>query len=150
MYLCTEEGDRFHQVAVSQDRAAKLPSKPDGERLYAHRINCLPPVEAIFRFGRKPIQTWLAANDWNAEWGYNSDFLDAGPVEEYLSALRAEHPFFHDEEFYAMFGGWSVCFDENWAKLVEKPLLLLTIRDSEPWLEVYDDGERLLGFSRIT
>ena len=49
-----------------------------------------------------------------------------------------------------MLGGWSFCFDEEWAKLVEKPLLSITIRNSEPWLEVYDGNMTLLGCSHIT
>jgi hypothetical protein len=150
VYLCTEDDDRFHQVAVTQDHAAVLPRVPDGERLFVHRAACLPPIEAIFRFGSEPIQTWLAANEWNPDWGYNDNFADSGPVETYLKAFQSEHPFFHDEEFYSMLGGWSMCFDEDWATLVAKPLLLLTIRDSEPWLEVYEGGNELLGFSRIT
>jgi len=49
-----------------------------------------------------------------------------------------------------MLGGWSLPFDYDWERLVRKPLFLLTIRESEPWIEVYDDGRKLLGFSRIT
>jgi len=56
-----------------------------------------------------------------------------------------------------MLGGWSWpflwCYGESerypW-RLVEKALIVLTLRNSEPWLEVFDDGKKFVGFSRIT
>ena len=150
VYLCLEDGERFHQVAIMHDGRATLPRETDGECLYAHPIACLPHIDAIFRYGREPIENWLTANEWTKERPYDSSFPDSAPVEQYSKVLRKEHPFFHDEEFYAMLGGWSLVSYEDWPRLAETPLLLLTLRESEPWLEVYDGGSELVGYSRIT
>jgi hypothetical protein len=150
IYLCTEDGPHFDEVAVLHDPHGQLPRKTDGQPLYAHRLVCLPPLDTIFLLGGKQIQDWLRGNGWQRDWGYNSNFPDSAPVEQYQKTFQAEHPFFHEEETFAMLGGWNLPFDDDWAELVKKPLLLLTIRESEPWLEVYDDGSELVGFSRIT
>ncbi|MGL6072890.1 MAG: SMI1/KNR4 family protein [Fimbriiglobus sp.] len=149
VYLCLEDSDRYHDVAVVHDGAVSLPHDAEGEKLYAHRIECLPPMDAVFWFGSEKVQKWLSANDWNPALGYYN-FPDREPIDAYERNFRSEHPFLHDEEFFAMLGGWSVMFDESWYELVEKPLMLLTIRDSEPWLEVFEDGNELRGYSRIT
>jgi hypothetical protein len=50
-----------------------------------------------------------------------------------------------------MLGGWPVPFpDGEWEKLLTKTLLVLTLEDAEPWVEVWDDGKRLRPFGRIT
>jgi hypothetical protein len=149
IYLCLDDSDRYHEVAVMHDAGVSLPNDVDGEKLYAHRIECMPPVDAVFRFGSDKIKRWLSVNDWDPALGYYN-FPDRKPIEAYDRNFRSEHPFLHEEEFYALLGGWSVFYDECWDQLVERPLMLLTIRDSEPWLEVLEDTQGLIGYSRIT
>jgi hypothetical protein len=160
VYLCTEDSDRFHQVAVVHDRKAKLPPKPDGRRLFARRTECPPPMEALFQFGSKPIQAWLRANGVGPNDGYDRKSFsdqDQAALKAYEAVIDAEHPFRANADCYAMLGGWSWCFlwcygtDEGYPwGLVNKALIVLTVRDEEPWLEVFDDGKRFVTFSRIT
>jgi len=160
VYLCTEDSDRFHQVTVVHDRKAKLPSKPDGRRLFARPTECPPPMEALFKFGSKPIRDWLRANSVDPNHGYDPKAFSGqnlAAVKAYEEVIAAEHPFAAQADGYAMLGGWSWCFlgsygiDEKYPwHLFNKALVVLTVRDGEPWLEVYDDGKRFVTFSRIT
>ena len=56
-----------------------------------------------------------------------------------------------------MLGGWSWCFtwcygiDEKYPwHLMKKALIVLTLAESEPWIEVFDDGKKFVSFSRTT
>jgi hypothetical protein len=159
VYLCLEDNDRFETVEAVHDPAAALPEAPDGQRLFAEPYDCPPTVEALFKFGSPRIQEWLQANGASADSHELRDFAPAN--REALKALEQmvaeKHPFGDRMDCAAMLGGWSAGFlwcygceeDTPW-EILEKPLVLLTIRDSEPWLEVIEDGDALLGFSRIT
>ena len=105
----------------------------------------------LFHFGSQKIKEWVDTS-WDANRGY-----DRGPVKEYLKTLQREHPFPGRTGAYAMLGGWSWCF--NWCysideeypwHLFEQALVVLTLEDSEPWIEVFDDGTTFTALSRIT
>src|SRR5262249_5630360 len=153
-YLCTEDSDRFQQVAVVHDRKAKLPARPDGRRLFGRCAECPPRMEALFKFGSKPIQEWLRANSVDPNNDYDPKLFsaqDQAALKAYEKVVAAEHPFQARANCYAMLGGWSWCFqwcygiDEAYPwHLFRKALIVLTVRDEEPWLEVYDDGKKFL------
>jgi hypothetical protein len=159
VYLCTEDSDRFHQVAVVHDRNAKLPPRPKGRRLFARRTECPPPMEALFKFGSRPIQEWLRANGVDPNHGYSPELFsdqDQAALKAYEKVVAAEHPFEGRAGCCAMLGGWSWCFlwcygsNEGYPwHLFKKALVVLTVREEEPWLEVYDDGKKFVTFSRI-
>jgi len=160
VYLCTESSDRFHEVAARHDPEATLPTATNGQRLFAKPIECLPPTEAICKFGSKSIQDWLLANIADPNQVNDRESFDEesrGTLEAYDEVLRAEHPLHNDTDCFAMLGGWSACFtwcygyDEIYPwHVFEKELVVLTIADSEPWIEVFDDGSEFETFSRIT
>jgi hypothetical protein len=159
VYLCTEDGPRFEEVAVTHDPHGTLPEEPDGQPLFARPFDCLPPMEALFKFGGEPIQNWLQANSADPNHGINPRAFgeqSRQALRAYDKVLSAEHPF-GSYEGYAMLGGWSWCFlwcygiDEEYPwDLLQKALVALTTQDSEPWLEVFDDGAKFVTFSRIT
>ena len=159
LYLCLEDGERFEQVEVVHDPAAALPEAPDGQRLFAEPYQCPPPVKALFKFGPPHIQQWLQAHgasaDRHSAWQFDPASRQALQALEQM--VDREHPFGERMNCVAMLGGWSVGFfwcygsgeDTPW-RLLEKRLVALTFRDSEPWLEVLQDQDRFLAFSRIT
>jgi hypothetical protein len=145
-------GDRFSEVKVVHDEHASLPKKTDGTKLYAKEFQCLPDVDAVFQFGSKKIKDWLKATSWDG----NTDYKKT-PVKEYLKLVHAQHPFSANDGAFALLGGWSWCF--NWCystdeeypwHLFKKALIVLTLAESEPWIEVFDDGKKFVAFSRIT
>ncbi len=146
------DGDRFAEVKVVHDAQATLPKKTDGIKLYAKEIRCLPDVEAVFQFGSQRVKDWAEAMSWSE----NPDY-EQTPVQKYVKLVRDEHPFSTNDGAFAMLGGWSWCF--NWCyslgeeypwHLRQKALIVLTIAESEPWIEVFDDGQEFVALSRIT
>lgn len=152
LYEWFADDDRMGELKVVHSSKATLPRNSDGTKLFARRFDCIPDVDALIHFGSKRIRDWAKATDWEANPVY-----DRTPVKEYLDVVAAEHPFQSGDGAYAMLGGWSWCF--NWCygidqkypwQLMKKALIVLTIAESEPWLEVFDDGRKFVTFSRIT
>jgi hypothetical protein len=150
LYESVADDDTWGSLKVAHDPAATLPTKPDGKRLFAEPFDCMPDVDAIFQFGSDDVKAW-AERCWDPNKGYTRT-----PVKEYLKVLQREHPF-QAGRAYAMSGGWSWCFtwcysiDEEYPwHLFDQALIVLTLEDSEPWIEVFDDGAVFTTFSRIT
>ena len=121
------------------DRQARLPSNPDGQKLYGRASLSLPPIEGIFRNGSETVQAWLKANQWRPEWGYNSNFRDRLPIDVYRQQ-------YHDQldlkgtTVVALLGGWHFpWWNEDWLDLLPARLLVWTFRRSAPWIEAWDD-----------
>lgn len=152
LYDWFADDDRFGKLTVVHDAKAALPKETDGAKLYAKDFECLPDVDAVFHFGSNKVKGWLKATSWNPNTGY-----ERSPVKEYLKLVHRQHPFSSQDGAYALLGGWSWCF--NWCygideeypwHLMQKALVVLTIAESEPWIEVFDDGSKFVTFSRIT
>jgi hypothetical protein len=152
VYDWVGDSDRFGEVKVVHDGAATLPRKTEGKKLYAKEFECPPHVEAVLQFGSKKVKDWLKAINWDGHTDY-----EMRPVKEYLKLLGGQHPFSSNDGAYAMLGGWSWCF--NWCYSIDekypwhlhkKALIVLTVAESEPWIEVFDDGKKFVAFSRIT
>jgi len=125
----------------------------NGAPLYAHAVNVLPPIDAVFALGSEEVGEWLAFHKWNKNERYNSNFGDAGLVQEYMEIWRSEYPVFEtDPDVYAMTGGWHLPGqDRDWHDLIPAKLLIMTIRDSEPWVEAFKlPGGEYKVFQRIT
>jgi hypothetical protein len=58
---------------------------------------------------------------------------------------------FYSGSAHAVLGGWHVPWpDGDWDELAERPLLVWTLEDSEPWVEVWADGKGFEVKQRIT
>ena len=50
-----------------------------------------------------------------------------------------------------MLGGWHMAWPEgDWDELIDKQLIVWTFAESEPWIEVWEDGSRFRVIQRIT
>jgi len=150
LYDWWADDERMGELLVVHDPAASLPGKTDGTRLFAHPFHCLPDVDCVLHFGSPRIREWAELH-WDPERGY-----DRSPVKEYLRVLRREHPFPYGTA-HALMGGWSWFFgwcygmDEEYPwHLFDQALAVLTLEDSEPWIEVFDDGAAFTAVSRVT
>jgi len=78
---------------------------------------------------------------------------DAMPFEEYdryLPLWQSNCPLYTNEAV-AVLGGWHFPWpDGDWEELREKPLLLWTIEESEPWVEVWKEARGFSVIQRIT
>jgi len=112
------------------------PDRP-GASLYARSEDILPPIDAVFAKGSDAVRQWLAANRWERNWGFNNNFQDRKIVEEYNNIFTKEYPLYRDE-VYATLGGWhSPWPEDDWGDLIDEQLLVMTIKDSEPWVETW-------------
>ena len=115
-------------------------SWPDrrGAPLYAHRASVLPPIDAVFARGSDIIGDWIRSNGWKRTDRYNDNFKDAAIVSEYERIWMSEFPLYSESDVYAVLGGWHWPGEDNdWHDLIDEQLLVLTVRDSEPWVEAW-------------
>lgn len=116
---------------------ATWPEKP-GTQLYATEEPVLPPIEVIFVRGSAAVGQWLAANDWPRDERYNDNFRDRAIVKAYERRWAEEYPLYRQDGTYAVLGGWHwPCTDDDWHQLMNEQLMVLTVKDSEPWVEAW-------------
>jgi len=130
-----DEGDlRSGRVEVT----AAWPDRK-GIPLYAHPVSILPPLDAVFQRGAVAVGEWLVGNGWERSCRYNDNFCDRAATDGYWEAFSREHPlFFEDAGAYAMVGGWHLPGpDGDWEELIDEHLMVMTLHDSEPWVEAW-------------
>ncbi|HTV42944.1 MAG TPA: hypothetical protein VMF08_20435 [Candidatus Sulfotelmatobacter sp.] len=109
-----------------------------GTKLYAHPASILPPLDAVFARGSEAVDEWLRANDWERGWRYNRNFKDKATVKAYGNIFFKEYPLYFESDIYAMLGGWHFPGqDPDWEDLIDEQLMVLTFRESEPWVETW-------------
>ena len=144
----TDDEDRFG-VAI-HDPLASLGVSGNGQRLYAHSIPSLPPLEAVFLYGSPAVRDWLTPLGWEPEDGMNGNFPASDVTDPYVAAWQQDMPLYGDRAF-AVLGGWHFPWpDGDWVELVDRPLVVMTLADSEPWVEVFDMGGSFQVMQRIT
>lgn len=139
-YLCVFS-DEESCVGGRIDFVSAWPTR-SGTELFAHPANVLPPIDAVFARGSDAVGEWLAANGWQREWRYNNNFKDRELVNAYEKVWRSEFPPLFtnswDSEIYAILAGWHCPGqDDDWHDLIDEQLMVLTVRDSEPWVEAW-------------
>jgi hypothetical protein len=113
------------------------PRRP-GTPLYAHPSSALPPIDAVFARGSDAVGEWIASCGWNRGMRYNQNFKDGAVVERYEEVMTREFPLCFKSDVYAILGGWHFPFaDDDWHDLIDERLMVLTVRGSEPWVEVW-------------
>lgn len=106
---------------VEYDPSAKLPASASLP-LFAHEGQSLPPPDAM------PSEEY----------------------ERYLPSWQSNCPLYTNEAA-AVLGGWHFPWpDDDWVELQEKSLLLWTIEESEPWIEVWKEIGGFRVIQRIT
>ena len=116
----TNEDDCVSGI-VAFDPSAKLVGTA-ARRLFAHEGQSLPPPDAL-------------------------------PFEDYDKYLPVWHSkcALYTNEAAAVLGGWHFPWpDGDWEELREKPLVLWTIDESEPWVEVWKEPAGFKVIQRIT
>jgi len=66
------------------------------------------------------------------------NFRDKAVTRRYWDVLEKEFPMFFESDVFAMLGGWHFPGqDDDWEELMDEHLMVLTFRDSEPWVEAW-------------
>lgn len=129
----TNENDRDGKVEI-------VSSLPIGILLYAHQASLLPPIEAVIAFGSARLEPWLQSLNWTRDEVLRTGTLPGSPiVDEYVKHYEALHPVYSaNTDVYAILGGWHwPNYDDDWKALTREKLVLMTIRDCEPWVEAW-------------
>ena len=109
-----------------------------GTKLYAHTASVLPPIDAVFARGSEAVGEWIRAHGWERTDRYNDNFKDAAIVREYERLWMQEYPLYSESDVHAVLGGWHwPGADDDWHNLIDEQLMVLTVRDSEPWVEAW-------------
>jgi len=117
----TNEEDCTSGIAVFS-QTARL-AEHAGEYLYAHSARSLPPPDA-------------------------SGDLD---TEAYTEQWMRNCPIYDDKDVVAVLGGWHFPWpDGDWEALRDRDLLVWTIEDAEPWVEVWQSDQGTEVIQRIT
>jgi len=149
MSVYTDDNDCSTGIAV-HDPSKNVGSAGKVQPLYAHAARSLPPIDAVFRFGSAAVQQWLREHNWQSDWGYNSNFADPAPADEYERLYQSRCPLYAGGSF-AVLGGWHFPWpDGDWAELLVQTLLVWTFEESEPWVEVWSGTEGLRVKQRLT
>ena len=144
------DDDKCQGGVALHDPLATLVVSGKGQRLYAHAVPSLPPLEAVFLYGSPTVREWLGQVGWQADWGMNGNFPAKEISSVYEKAWFENMPLYGDQAV-AVLGGWHVPWpDGDWLELVDHPLVVFTLAESEPWVEVFDMGESFQVIQRVS
>lgn len=117
--------------------------------LFSSPYSSLPPVDGIFRCGSDEIDAYLERNNWPREEPFNDNFPDAA-ASEYEAKWQENCPLYQ-QEVDVVSGGWHFPWpDDDWADYIKNELIVWTLRDSEPWVEVFRSGNNYIVKQRST
>jgi hypothetical protein len=112
----------------------------EGIRHEALRTSCFrnSTPRAVFARGTEVVGEWIRSNGWDRTERYNNNFKDKDLVRDYEEIWFREFPIYFDSDIYAILGGWHFPGpDDDWHDLIDEQLMIVTIRDSEPWVEAW-------------
>jgi hypothetical protein len=146
LYASAEGGDAT--VTMGQEDVLLGPLRQAAATpLTAHRETSLPPLDAIFRFGSPRVGRWLRDLAWienGVPHPYNENFPEIEPTAAYEQYWQRRQPLYTGG-VHAIVGGWHVPWpDGDWADRLADRLLLWTLADAEPWVELWLTTEGVL------
>ena len=147
--LVVKLGNRWLNVHTSVATEVASPAVSNTPLIaVAHEI--LPPIDAIFARGSEAVGAWLSECHWQRDWGYNDNFAGRKLVQEYERKWQQNFPLY-TQDAHAVLGGWHFPWpDDDWHDLLKCELVLWTLAESEPWLEVWKTNGQYMVKNRIT
>ena len=141
----SETDDRVLLVITSEHdyqtgRVEIVDDFPDGDytELTQEKHESIPPIGVVCSLGNNDVAEWLKSEgqDRTLRDGYGAK---DHPTCIYDDIWFKEYPFYKPEGRYAMIDGWHLPIDFDWHELLDSTLLIQTLEDSEPWVEVFMD-----------
>jgi hypothetical protein len=124
------------QVDPQRTKSLEQLKLSDGVPLYGHEALSLPPIEALCLYGGRVVERWLRSLGLDHT---DYDQLAGTELGElYNNEYQKQSPLFSDE-YAAVLGGWHAIWpDDDFYIPREMRLVLWTLRDAEPWIEVFE------------
>lgn len=121
-----------------------------GTLLWGTETPSFPPPEALCLHGSERLAAWLAEHGCSRNDGAQG-VIDRTPEgDTYVRAWQGRCPLYRDGPA-AVLGGWPVMWPDDDVYAARGQLVLWTLRDAEPRIEVWVDGAgRLSAVARIT
>jgi hypothetical protein len=117
--------------------------------LFAHTVLSLPPIDVVFMRGSPEVEAHLTRVGWRRDWPYNDNCRD--PVANaYNRHWQTTCPLY-GKGTYAVCGGWPVPWpDDDFAEWIDSDLVLWTLEEAEPWVEVFRRDGQYHVLKRVT
>jgi hypothetical protein len=129
-------------------RVQQMPNAPlsglepqGGTKLYGQEVASFPPLEAVCLYGGSRVEAWLRSI------GLDRTAYDQALASElgqaYNSVYQQRCPLFSDQ-YAGVLGGWHAMWpDDDFYLPREMRLVLWTLWDAEPWIEVFERDPNL-------
>ena len=130
-------------IHVEHVRTGTFDRVADATPLSGREALSLPPLEALCLYGGPPVEEWLASA------GLERTDYEAAAA---LDVAREYQAHFHDHcplysvsgEVAAVLGGWHLMWpDDDFYIPAEMRLVVWTLWEAEPWIEVFARGAAL-------
>jgi hypothetical protein len=107
--------------------------------LYGQEVASFPPIEAVFEFGNKSVKKWLRSLGLPNRDQWDPYFQAREATGAYDEEFRKRCPLYDSElGTAAVLAGWHCMWPEgDWLERIQDRLVLWTIWNSEPWVEVW-------------
>ena len=142
--------DGLNAIPVLEPESEFRAEAAGGELLWGSETPSFPPPEALCLNGSERLAAWLTERGWSRRDGAEAVIHRTPEGDEYVRAWQQRCPLYRDGPV-AVLGGWPVMWPDDDVYAARGQLVLWTLRDAEPWIEVWMDGaDRLSAIARIT
>lgn len=126
------EGARAQPIQTGSMKDAGI---VEAEPLVWREANSFPPLPALCLYGNERIDAWLKEMGLE-RWRY--DAIPRDIEDQYNAVYQERTPLYSNPDVYAQIGGWHTIWPEdNFYLPREMTLLCWTLRDAEPWYEIF-------------
>jgi hypothetical protein len=127
--------DRTKGLRVEADYRLRFDDlRLSGDPLYATPVRDFPPFPAVCLYGSESVGRWLA----ELGLGRHDYWQVRNEIEDRYTAEWARRSQFHTGGWAAVVGGWHFVWPEDdFFMPPEMRLIALTLRDAEPWYEIW-------------
>ena len=144
------DGVSFDEAEVIFDDSLVLSSNDkDSIALYPTKRKSLPPLEAFYYCAPKELIEYIKSTGaWSEEWYWNEPWRSM--ANDYEAIWQDQFPVYQEDIFLTI-GGWHMQWpDGDWEEFLDSELICLTVKDAEPWIEVWQTNRGIKVIERIT
>ena len=121
-----------------------------GTPLYATESFSFPPIEALCLYGGAVVDAWLETLGLERT-DYHSARIAHNELGEAYQRIYRQHSPLHSKSHWAVLGGWHAIWpDDDFYIPREMRLAIWTLKEPEPWIEVFERAPNFMVRARFT